>query len=86
MTLAFRRAAYTLDALIEAGVDPQVAHTLLVDGRRAVPERALVSLYRRQRTPEPIQEYVWGPDAEVLLQEPKQRQTSAKRVTPGGDR
>ena len=68
-TLIFRRCAYTVQAVVDAGVDPRVARTLLADGPRALPERAFTSLTGRRRTKEPIREYVWGPDAIVLLQE-----------------
>ena len=73
MTLTFRRAAYTQEALVNVGVDPRIVRTLLAAGPRAIPERALITLHGRRRTAEPIQEYVWGPDAAVLLKEREER-------------
>ncbi len=68
MTLRLRAAAYTLDAIIDAGVDPEIARTLLADGPQAVPERPLMRVGGRKRD-ELTTHYVWGPDAMVLLVE-----------------
>jgi hypothetical protein len=67
MTLTLKADAYTLQAIIDAGVPPDVAMTLLVSGPNAVPERALLSVHGRQRTQAPVSAYIWGPDAMVLL-------------------
>lgn len=65
--VALKRDAYTLDAVIEAGIPPAVARTLVADGPNAVPERARTSIEGRGRTKDPIRDYVWGPDAMVIL-------------------
>ena len=72
--LALREAAYTVDALIDAGVPPQVVMKLRADGSRAIPERAYtrVGPGKLPKTKEPIIGYVWGPDALVLLAEMKE--------------
>jgi hypothetical protein len=62
----FGKDAYTLEAVIEAGLTPEQARLCLADGPRAVPERARVSMTGRKRT-EPTTRYVWGPDANWLL-------------------
>lgn len=62
----FRKDAYTLDAIVEGGVDPKDARKFLVDSRRAEPERARVSISGRKRT-EPTLDYAWGPDVNFLL-------------------
>lgn len=67
MTLTLRKAAYTVEAIVAAGVPGEVARTLVADGPRAVPERALVAVTGRTRTKQPITGYVWGPDAMALL-------------------
>ena len=69
MTLRLRAAAYTLDAIIDAGIAPDVARTLLAAaGPHAVPERPLMRVGGRKRD-ELTTHYVWGPDAMVLLEE-----------------
>ena len=67
--IRLRATAYTLDALIDAGVDPEVARTLMADGPHAVPERPLLRVGGRRRESEPTTRYVWGPDAMTLLGE-----------------
>lgn len=65
--LSLRKAAYTVEALIDAGVPAARALTLRVAvGQK--PERALVSVRGRTRTRDTITDYVWGPDAMVLLE------------------
>lgn len=68
--LKLGKKAYTVGALICAGVPPDVAKTMRVDDRigRANPERAIEVVGSRTRTREPIVDYVWGPDAMWLLQ------------------
>ena len=68
MKLKLRNDAYTPDALEEAGVPGDVVRTLLADGPNAVPEKPLLSLTSRRRG-ELTTRYIWGPDAEVLLQD-----------------
>lgn len=64
-----RRDAYTIEALVTAGIcDGATALTLLVDGPAAVPVRPRLDLRTRRRG-EPTTRYVWGPDATVLLEE-----------------
>lgn len=65
--MRLRKDAYSLEAIIAAGVAPAVAKTLLADGPAAVPMRPRLALTGRRRGAE-TREYVWGPDAEVLLQ------------------
>lgn len=67
----FRKDAYTLDAVVEAGIPASVARTLLADGPHAVPERPRLSLHGRRRAPL-TQAYVWGPDANTLLTNQKE--------------
>src|SRR5688500_1941494 len=69
--MTLRKDAYTLEALIEAGVPAQVARTLLADGARAIPMRPRVALTGRRRAPLTTA-YVWGPDAAVLLADASQ--------------
>lgn len=69
--MKFKNDAYTLDAVVQAGVPPQIARKLLADGPRAVSERPRLSISGRRRG-ELTQTYVWGPDAAVLLTEPAQ--------------
>ena len=66
--IKLKSAAYTLEAIIGAGIHPDIARTLLADGPKAVPERAIVSGGGRKRTNEPTTLYVWGPDAMTLLE------------------
>ena len=68
MKLKLKNDAYTIGALVDAGVPGAVARTLLADGPNAVPEKPLLSLTSRRRG-ELTTSYVWGPDAEVLLQD-----------------
>lgn len=62
----FRKEAYTLDALAEAGVPEGLLRMMLVDSRRAPQERARLSMTGRKRT-EPTLDYAWGPDVNFLL-------------------
>lgn len=73
MRLHLADAAYTPDALIDAGLPAALVKRLMADGPRAVPERARVSVAGRKRTVEPTRHYVWGPDARTLLASPAQR-------------
>lgn len=66
--MTLRSAAYTVEAIVAAGVRAEVARTLVADGPRAVPERALVAVGGRKRTKQPVRGYVWGPDAASLLE------------------
>jgi hypothetical protein len=61
----FSADAFTVDAVIAAGIPADVARRAVVDGRRATPQRARVSLDGRQRT-EPTTQYVWGPDLKFI--------------------
>jgi hypothetical protein len=63
-----QRAAYSPDALIDAGLSSDQARRLLADGPRAVPERPRVRLTGRRRGP-PTSTYIWGPDAALLLRD-----------------
>lgn len=63
----FTRDAYTPDALVQAGVPPELVRTLLVDPKRASPEHARLSVTGRKRTTTPTLEYGWGPDVNYLL-------------------
>ncbi len=67
--MTFKKDAYTLNAVVEAGIAPALAKTLLADGPRCVPERARLSIHGRKRTTNPTTSYVWGPDANTLLAE-----------------
>lgn len=69
--MRFSADAYSLEAVVNAGVPAKVARALVVDGPRAVPERPRVSTSRRGRGPETTS-YIWGPDANALLAEPAQ--------------
>lgn len=69
-SLLLRNEAYTPNALIDAGLAADVVRTLIVDGPRAVPERARESLTGRKRT-QPTVHHVWGCDARALLAEVK---------------
>lgn len=64
----FKKDAYTLDAVIAAGIPAPIARTLLADGPRAVPERPRESTHGRRRAPLTTV-YVWGPDANTLYYE-----------------
>lgn len=66
MTRRFRNDAYTVEAVIEAGVPPTVARTLVAD--TTIEERPRLSVTGRKRG-EPTTHYVWGNDANVLLSE-----------------
>lgn len=66
--IRFQKDAYTINAVIEAGVHPATAKTLLASGPNATPMKARCSMHGRRRT-EPTQDYVWGPDANTLLAE-----------------
>ena len=61
-----RPCAYTVKALIDAGLSQYEAERLVVDGPRATPEQPRVSLIGRTRGPL-TKRYIWGPDAVVLL-------------------
>lgn len=67
--LRLGKKAYTVGALVGAGVPSDVARTMRVDEKhgRAQPERAIEIVGCRTRTREPIVDYVWGPDAMWLL-------------------
>lgn len=67
-TPIFGRDAYTLDAVIEAGVPREAAVTLLADGVRCVPEHPRLHLKGRGRG-KLTTHYVWGSDANTLLRE-----------------
>ncbi len=60
--------AYTLAAVVEAGVPPEVARTLLADDPAQRRERPRLSVTGRKRGA-PTLEYVWGPDANCLLED-----------------
>jgi hypothetical protein len=62
----FRPIAWTPEALVAAGYTPEDVNRWLVDGPRAVPERARLSVTGRKRTPQPTRRYVWGPDLRFL--------------------
>lgn len=82
-TLTLRDDAYAPGALVDAGVPPLLVRTLLASGPRAVPERPRLSCTGRRRADFTTQ-YVWGPDARVLLSEGKGSQAlqaAALRVT-----
>ena len=66
--MKFTADAYTLDAVVDAGVSPSIARTLLADGPNAKPERPRISTTKRGRAPLTTT-YVWGPDANTLLGE-----------------
>jgi hypothetical protein len=66
------RYAYTLTAVVQAGVPPSIAKKLLADGPRCTPERPRISATGRARGLETTF-YVWGPDANTLLAEPAQK-------------
>lgn len=68
-TFTFKRDAYTVEAVIEAGVPATIARTLLATGPRAVPECPRLTAKGRQRAKRPTTFYIWGPDAESLLAE-----------------
>lgn len=68
--LVFRKDAYTVGALVDAGIHPEVARKCVV-AAGSKPERPRVALTGRRRGPE-TSEYVWGPDAVALLTEPAQ--------------
>jgi hypothetical protein len=70
LNIKLRKDAYSLAALIDAGVPVAVARKLLV-AQPSRPERPRVSVTGRKRDPETT-EYIWGPDASVLLQEEAQ--------------
>lgn len=65
--MVLRKRAYTVQALVDAGIPAAVAVTLTASGPRAVPERALVSVTGRKRTKQPATSYCWGPDVNALL-------------------
>lgn len=67
----FKSDAYTLNAVVEAGIPVTVAKLLLADGPRAVPARPRLSVTKRGRG-DLTTHYVWGPDANTLLAEPAQ--------------
>lgn len=69
---SFKVDAYTLEAVVEAGIPAAVARKLLADGPRAVEMRPRLRLAGRGRGPA-TKSYVWGPDAAALLQEPANR-------------
>ena len=69
--MRFSADAYTVDAIIDAGVPPETARRIVADGPRAVPERPRISVRRRGRAPLTTS-YIWGPDANALLAEPAQ--------------
>lgn len=62
----FAADAYTVDAVIAAGIPAVVARQAVVDGKRATPQRARLSLDGRKRT-EPTTQYVWGPDLQFIM-------------------
>jgi hypothetical protein len=62
----FKAEAWTVAAVVEAGVPDEMARKALVDGPRAEPMRARVSLHGRVRT-EPTRHYVWGPDLAFVM-------------------
>ena len=78
--LRLRPTAYTLDAIIDAGIDPDVAWTLMADGPSAVPERPLLRVAGRRRELEPTTRYVWGPDAMTLLAEREEQPAAGERA------
>lgn len=80
----FKADAYTLEAVVEAGVPARIARKLLADGPANVPERPRTSLVRRGRASE-TRAYVWGPDAVALLLEPANGFTGHSNVSHGGD-
>ena len=63
--LHLKKQAYTVGALVAAGVPATVAQTLVV-AEGATIERPLLSLTGRKRG-QPTSFYVWGPDAAWLL-------------------
>ncbi len=85
VTRTLRQAAYTVEALLDAGVPPTVVRTLVADGPRATPERALVSVEGCRRTKEPVTTYVWGPDAMALLHQEPVRTPRTTTSLPNGD-
>lgn len=60
--------AYTVDALIAAGVPADVALTLRVSAT-APPERPRLRVTGRKRAKQRTTDYVWGPDAMALRPE-----------------
>lgn len=62
----FAADAFTVDAVIAAGIPATVARRAIVDGSRATPQRARLSLDGRKRT-EPTTQYVWGPDLKFIV-------------------
>lgn len=65
----FKADAYTLAAVVEAGIPPSIARKLLADGPNCIEMRPRVRLAGRGRAPL-TKAYVWGPDAVALLSEP----------------
>ena len=66
--LRLKADAYAPEALVEAGVDPEVVMHLLADDAGGVLERPRLSLTTRKRG-HLTSRYVWGPDALILLSE-----------------
>jgi hypothetical protein len=62
-----KKDAYTPEALVAAGYEPQSVKTWIADGARAVPQRARLSVTGRKRTLQPTTHYVWGPDVMGFL-------------------
>jgi len=60
------RDAYSVEALIDAGLSHDQAVRLVVDGPRVTPKRPRLSLTGRTRGPLTTT-YIWGPDAAVLI-------------------
>lgn len=62
----FTAQAFTVEAVVEAGVPHETALLAIADGPRAVPTRARMTLTGRAWT-EPTRRYVWGSDLVFLL-------------------
>lgn len=71
--LSLEDDAYTVEALTDAGIPAQVARRLQADGPRCTAMKPLIAIGGRKRAPEATTQYIWGPDAMVLLDDTMRR-------------